>query len=33
MARTALTASKPSGESVCTIGPAKNRSTIMMADV
>ncbi len=29
----ALAHRRPSGESLCTIGPAKNRSTSMMADV
>ena len=29
----ALAASRPSGESLCTIGPAKNRRIIMMSDV
>ena len=33
MASVAQEASNPNGESLCTIGPAQNRSTIMMAEV
>src|SRR5262245_28671323 len=33
MASAALTAKRPNGDSLWTIGPAKNRKTIMMAEV